>query len=885
MSIVPGSRENRMRVKFSTPAAFVGFLLTCMEDRDLGPESEFYQESLNRVFIPRKGKQLLYTMIRGDKHLVDAVAHMAIANGGEVEGYKPIPKEAVHELTVSQLLRAVRLRAIPMQASKLDHVLVTLSNATAQSLSHFLRYVWDLGISGLEIAFVRNMFPGSPSHFIRIFGLKHSDAFHAWCMNQPAKVELYAPTYAGRQHSRFYTSWGYKYPVPGLDRLAELNRELILLRFKDDGKRQSTEWITFDANNVNFFRKAYQFVDLQVSYDSNPLIELEENTENEAVPVELAIVRRAGKKYSHVSQLDRQIDRQRRILQDLEQTRARLAEGEHDEVYFAYRFDQNSDDELNPRLIRLMQQRLGTLSHYEYAYCKPRHGVGYHLVIANRTQRQLGFSLQPADHTYYQPAQWRRWGANLYLPLGMELAPRVDNNDVIPLLLQLLEHTNNTSDTGDLGNGNGSVLEAAAVLWDAGANGRIRETRVTETVNLMSQYRLLNSFQRDLAGKVEQGTRDQLAKAVRATRERVDDELNQLAADLFGHVAKRTEDLDASYSQLERNLRAAEQLVDAIEPKVSEASDLILKLPKEWGAFVSRVIEVHRRVVTPELNAFAEFREQLHVGRTELRALSVRGRNLAHSAARRHEHLQEQVQQCDDAMKDAAERMTEIDELADRSAAVLAEIAKLHRQLDDRIERVTKAEKRAEKMEKTIDQIQSREKAVAKRLEKLRPLYEQYGRKAGEIDTLARQAKARERELLEKTLDLASRREDIRQRCRQIALQLGRIETQLSGFAEKAVQLDETAETLGEQSSMIDAHADVVGTWEKKRNVWQRSMQVTMDQTSRRVEQLKESIESLSGSGQHIARARGHVDKAQDEIAHAGQRVGKDGDMSASEEI
>ena len=175
--------------------------------------------------------------------------------------------------------------------------------------------------------------------------MHHPDAFHVWIGNSETKFEVYTPHRTDLRESRIYTLWGYRHPVPGLERLAELDRELILLRPRKPGKNSVSDWITFAAGDVNFFRKAYEFVDLEISLDDIPLVEMNEDPDEATLPLELAIVKKPKVGPNRIWQVDKQIDSQRRVLQDLEQQRSRLASDEPEEVYFAYRFDQTSEDE------------------------------------------------------------------------------------------------------------------------------------------------------------------------------------------------------------------------------------------------------------------------------------------------------------------------------------------------------------------------------------------------------------------------------------------------------------------------------------------------------------------------------------------------------------
>lgn len=139
------------------------------------------------------------------------------------------------------------------------------------------------------------------------------------------------------------------------------------------------------------------------------MIEASARSAEAAIPLELGPVPKPQAAVRQSRQIDQEIDRVRQSLRELEQSRAKLVGRDRDEVYFAYRFNQHGHEQLNPLLARLLQQRLGTLSHYDYAFCQQENGAEYHLVIADQPSRSVGFAMQLADRIYYQPKQWWCW--------------------------------------------------------------------------------------------------------------------------------------------------------------------------------------------------------------------------------------------------------------------------------------------------------------------------------------------------------------------------------------------------------------------------------------------------------------------------------------------
>ncbi len=585
------------------------------------------------------------------------------------------------------------------------------------------------------------------------------------------------------------------------------------------------------------------------------------------------MVRHPRKGRRNLWQLDKQIDRERHVLQDLERNRARVANDEHDEVYFAYCFDQEGIDQLNPRLVQLMQQRLGTLAHYDYAFCRPDRGTAYHVVLSNRSHRQLGFSLQQADRVYFQPVQWRRWGVNLFLPYGSDLAPRIDNDDAIPVLQEILKKSQSQ---GEDDNAGVSLADSAAVLWDAGAEGKILETRVKETRPLLSQYQLLNMFQRSCARHVAESTRHRLADGVRAARQRVDVRFDELTRELLTHIGERTERLDSMYSELEAQLQQAKQLIDRVEPKVKQASEVILNLPQEWVAFVNRVIDVHREITSGEVAEFGDLRQELHAGNIELRTLAARGRDLKSAAESRVQQVQEGVEECVKSVEETEQFDRQIEQLAVRANGMFQEIGRMHSRLEARLAKVQAMQKRAEKMEEEIDAIDEKERQTQEHLAEVTRLRRRAEDTAAEVEKMRQDSEVQEQALLRKSTDLARSRTELKDRALRISRQLGHIEAQLQLHVDQAAEMSEASLALDEETLMVDAQADALAMWDEQRERWSSYIGDQRTVESTQIADIHSALNRLS-SGDQKSPAHEQIELARKHLAQAEKMLGTSG--------
>ena len=851
-----------MILTFPSPKEYFGFLEICLETPELGRETEIFQKRLSLVRVPRTGKPVVYLSVPDDGALSKRVQEIAVANGAAAQR-QTLDRDQLRKMTDQDLLRAIRLMAGPAPTTGVNHVVVALWGVETTAISSLMDQVWNLGVGGIEVAFLRRAGAESPSHLLKVHGLRRFEAFKAYCEGFAGRPELYRPVRTDRRDSRFYVKWGYRFPVTGIEQLAELDRELVLLRPKTDERSPAAEWITFAAGEVNFFRRAYEFVDLKIALEDVPLLELQENTDPPAVPVELALINKPTTSGMRVGQIDKQIDRQRRVLFDLERLRENLAAGQMNQMYFAYRFEQAGETELNPRLTRFMQQRISTLIHFDYAFCRPRNGRPYHLIIANRPQGNLGFSMQTADAVYYLPVAWRNYGLRLFLPLHTELAPRIDDNDALPMLQRILDN----SDEQAIGDDPMTAwTDCAAILWEAARDDAIDETRVTRAASLLTQFRLLNSYERNVAGAVELNTREGLATGLRAARLRVGDELDAISREVLEHVGQRTDRLEKTCTELEDDLQAAERVVAGIEPQIGKIRELVLSLPDEWGKFVGAVVSLHRQFVEPQLEAVAEMRDRVKLGRADLKALAARGKDLSAAAESHLAGLQQELSDCEQTIAGDQRVHADIERLHVRATRVFREITTMYGRLEKRLKRTEEIEKRCKKMESDINGIKAREMTAEEKQQELKPLLAEWLQKSEEIEKRSEAVAAEEQKLRKQSEILAASRAHLKERSDEISAQLESIETYLRTYADSIDQLEQAGKVVTEELEMTKLHKDAIDDWDKQRGNWESYISGEQVEAKRRIDQIARSLADLEGGDRELGPLRRLIAEAQEHL-------------------
>lgn len=844
----PAQKPSGVRARelvFPRASAFLNFVLTCAEEPALAPGSDMYERCLDRVSVERKA-QTLHVVAHGPDQLVRLMEQMALANEGTAKPGAALAAERFQTVTIGHLLRAVRLR--PVRGQPVGHMLIVLWGGGSAVLLQCVRHLWEHGARGVEVAFVQPTTAEAPTHCVRAHGLRHAAPMVNWA-RENGHAELYVPADGGRQEARFYVQLGFEFPAPGLGRLAVPESELVLLRPRE--KTNVPQWLAFAPGQVDFFRKPNELFDVRVALGAHDdpatrVTELNEDAARVPIPLEVAVVPRPRQGSNQVWVIDGEIDRQRRVVQELEQQRARLASGGAGDVYFAYRFDQKGTDRLNPLLSRFLQQRLATLAYYDYAYCSAGKGQGYHLVVANRTHRQLGFALQSADSVFYQPAAWRQWGVNLFLPGGAELAPRVDSAEAIPLLQALLEKS-----AGD----GAPAADFPAILWEPDGSGGLRETRVAKSSPLLDQYRLLNSFQRAVAGEVAAGTRKTMAEALRKAREGVAEELDGLERELLTYYTTRTTAMEEAFTGMETQVKAATELVDLVGPKAAKVSAMVLDLPKEWVGFVNRVIKTHREIADPAMKAAAALADSERLSRDDLKALAARNRDLVAAAHKARERLREQLVECEREVGVGGQLRQEVEELAGRVTELLKEVSAIHARVAKRVERVKKDEEKADKMQKEVDQIGAREEAVKKRLAQLQPLYDEVSKATARVAAQEAEATAKEEAAVARSRTLTLKREELRRRIEAPTARLEAIERDLELIAERSAEVEEAFALLGEEADVLAAHADVVRLWSDQRASWDRHAAARRGEMTETIRSLGRSIPDAGERDAKLTRA------------------------------
>lgn len=851
-------------LEFSKVDHLVGFLLTCHEEPTCGPGCELYERQLDRILIGSADKQLrLWVQIQGSAALVQLASSMALANSAKVLPKAPSAAGAAQGMTKLQLMQRICLEPM-LEEPRSTLLLAGFRGARPEQLGQFLEWTGQLGARNVEVAFVSKQGAGF-SHFVRLVGVRDLKALAATAIEAKLPVELYVPVKSERAIPRFYTQLGWNFPVRGLERLARVDSELVVLRpLHPSNALDGTQWVRFAPGEANFFRRMAECVDLQLSAAGQEIVNLQEEQQPRPVPLELTLTPRPAGPPTQLVEIDRQIDRHQRLLSELNRARERFTSSDTDEVCFAYCFDQVEGEALNPLLAALMQQRVGVLRHLSYAWCEPRNGRSpFHLVVARRPQRHEGFSLLAADRVYFQPLAWRRAEVPLFLPWGLELSPRIDSRDAVELLQRFLEE----SDAKDGGRRRSDLQPAIAacpaVLWERGSEGEIVETRVQSLVGILDQFQILNAFCRDVATTIDDATRKGLEDNLAASRARIDNRLENLTRDLYQHVAQRTESLETEFNAMVQQLKDATTLVERVEKYARQVTDLMQKAPGDWATFVSRVIEVHRKITQPAHEAYQELRERLKPTAQDLKMLAVRGRNLAEQAVHQRQRLERGLEECNQMVVQSDNLRESVGPVAQQVAQVVRQVVSTHDSIAPRLSKIDLARADADRMELAIDECQQREQEVRERIKQLQPEYQRCERLDAELKTLEAEVAVRAGELRQRNAELAATQQLRLSHSRQIVSQLQSIELQLRQVEADNGVADHLSARLDEEMRLVGTQVIALELWEAQSREWRLALEQDLASSRDRIATAQDTGNTLGEAGSLLRQAQELIDRGE----------------------
>lgn len=818
-------------IEFAKPADLAGFLLTCLSEPVCGPGTEVDRQ-LNHLYYALQTR-LIYVQFQASADITKLVISIAIANSG-----KPLPRSP-RIGNSRQLTRLQFVRAVPLQQDQdprcPDVLIVAFHQAQLEQLSNFFDTIGQIGVRSIEFAFVAGS-AGEFSHLVRLRGLTDLKAILAASASAGCQITLFGPVRSERAVPKFFVKLGHRYPIQGLERLAQIDSELVLLR-PGAQNPQLTEWVQLAHGQLNFFRRLSESVDLKLSDEMAEIISLQEDPDPRPVPIELALTPRPQGPPSQLVEIDRQIDRYQRLMSDLNQARERLTTSDTDEVYFAYCFDQPAGESLNPGLTGFLQQRVATLRNCQYAFCQPSADdlPPFHLIVARRSQKHEGFSLQSADRVYFQPAAWRQSEVPLYLPWGMELAPRIDSHDAVELLHRFLEESASAGGQS-LPPHVPPAAECQVILWDRGRRGEVIETRVPALSGLLDQFRVLNAFRRETAAEVTQATVAQLEQGLTRSRARSDEELNRLTKELYEHVAARTTRIESEFQTMVDQLAAAVQLVNQVQEDATSVTDVINNVPQEWAEFVTRVIEVNKAIVKRGYEAYESFRGRLSPTKRDLRILGRRGTDLAQLAETQRSRLEDRIAECNQLVRQTDGCRGLLENLAPQVSTLVQQVVMTHHELRARFEVLGQQIAEADEMERAIDECEDQEREVRARVAQLKPAYERCEQLRGELTQLDQDIAAREESVRVRTLELASLRQIRETRARQLASQLQSMEAHLQRLESHNGEAAALSQTLAVESRLLADQVRAVDQWSSQAGAWRQTLQTQLLQLRQRIQ-------------------------------------------------
>lgn len=821
-------------LRFPKPAALFGFLQTCAEEPRFAPGSPIHDQ-LDHIRL-RKGEKRTEYWIQLNAGDADVRTLEGIAAAGDGGAAKPPADFDVGRATVRTIFELVQSVRLLPDASDPRAGRIALALNDEEALGPLVDWLWERGARQVEIAFIS---PQTPRYrcIVRVDGLKDVQELQFPPEELADRFEAFAPVTSGRREPRCYVRLGFAFPLPDVERLIPSDREFLLVRPHDpDDVSRGQEWISFPAGALSFFRRAVECLNpemdgrLEIAPKSPRLVELQEDPDPEVPTIRLSLSARQAANGAGAEAIRKEIESQHQRLAELTAALIATSAPDSQDVYFAYRFDEPDDPgSLNPSFASFMQQRVAVLSQYGYARCA---SDGSHLVVAQRPQSREGFLLQHADRVYYQPAAWRSAAVPLFLPWGTELRPRMNFRDSVEFVGRLLERSTQ------------SDAPCSQILWDFDDFGGIVETRIEETRPLLEQFRLLNSFRRDVARAVDAGTRARLAHELAQERARADALIDDLTQTLYDHVSTRTAQLERDHRAMEAELDAAREVTDRVRPFAIRLAESLNQIPQKWADFLATIIRFHKSVVGEEVAAFAAVRQRFRVSGSDMRTLAARGGKLATLAVEQKGRLDRQLELTRQAVEDSMSSTRELEAAAPQVNRVTHEIGVMYAQLEPLLAEIARQEAVADSQEREVSDYEARRRLVAERLERIRPAWERVQRESDKLAEQERNAASREDVLKGLTAELEMRRDKYRARLDVVAKQLASIERNLLVLKEDDGRAERESERLAEVANEIEAQVEALELWDERRQAYAASAHRKLATTANDSERVRTDREA-----------------------------------------
>ncbi|HET6425910.1 MAG TPA: hypothetical protein VFG20_19625, partial [Planctomycetaceae bacterium] len=216
--------------EFRGPKPLIDFLDTTQAEAEMRPGSALYDQALNRIYLHQS--RTLFLRVQAHQDLIARLEAMALSSMGGKQGRihedDVVPDDAA-EISIERLLRMLALK--PAKAGRpTGSLLLAIWKGTPETLCAVIANLWNLGAAGMELAFLQSSSRHStPSHLIRVHGLRHVDALQSWVASEKETLEIYQRSGRSLGNTEYYVLADYQFPIPSMDRLLQINAELVLI--------------------------------------------------------------------------------------------------------------------------------------------------------------------------------------------------------------------------------------------------------------------------------------------------------------------------------------------------------------------------------------------------------------------------------------------------------------------------------------------------------------------------------------------------------------------------------------------------------------------------------------------------------------------------------
>jgi hypothetical protein len=419
---------------------------------------------------------------------------------------------------------------------------------------------------------------------------------------------------------RLYAQWDYEYPVRNIEQLYDFDHprchSLFALAGSGHESGLQPQWLRIsEADYEGMFALPEQRLRLDAAAvaEAWPAVDLQPDV-GHALELDFQVQREARGSSTSLEALETQIAHHQQAIVDLRRDYRVAQAVRRQAIYLAYVFEQplqaadGGPPPLSPTLARFLDQPFSQLSHMRYGFYEVSSGNGarrgLHIVFNDRPETHAQLLTSLADEVYIQREQWRAWGLRLFVRRGDDVRPRLEDDESMRLVRELLWRGDHPSDRPVL-------LRAVPPAEVAAGKAPWEILYIRETMELTDPgcLQLLHDRFAQPLLEFRAEVPAELETQLRESEVRVSDQCADLERALVEAVDERIRKAEEAWHNVDERIREIARQTEDYDAAVNEAHEAMTGFPKSWVGFVETVLEADSDLHEGKVAAFRELRD------------------------------------------------------------------------------------------------------------------------------------------------------------------------------------------------------------------------------------------------------------------------------------